>query len=354
MVSLDDLQAQVKKNCDISDSRYWGHYSLCGLLLRLRELYRSESRIEPWESLPEKDVGKWVASKEALWAGLEAEEYRPIVLNGHAYDPFDIDEINRQIEERGLVYGAGIGRHGKPSFFLADILSSNTLEGFMVLTSGREYARDLSEYPAAFRDGTIFVRVELTQLLLWQSFQELGCRRVKTPLVYAFERYGISREDNSGIEMKLRNAALSEAGTYIFHELGEAVEGERLGSQWKDILLGMEYGRAEVFLRAVKDILADTTGKGMLSHIIEQGKEASLGFYVVFLKGMRKVLFPEMAPAFASFSCNGDWAPIEAARCAGYERASTYCDQILTLRREDGEQKMFTEAIERSFLNESG
>ncbi|MGA2402714.1 MAG: hypothetical protein ABSG91_13580, partial [Syntrophobacteraceae bacterium] len=41
---ISDLQRQVQKNCDISDARHAGVYSLCGLLLRMRDLYKWEHR----------------------------------------------------------------------------------------------------------------------------------------------------------------------------------------------------------------------------------------------------------------------------------------------------------------------
>ena len=39
----------------------------------------------------------------------------------------------------------------------------------------------------------------------------------------------------------------------------------------------------EFIARALKDILADTHAKGMLSHIINNRKKSSMGFYVTFL-----------------------------------------------------------------------
>ncbi|MDP2211792.1 MAG: hypothetical protein Q8J63_08655 [Candidatus Aquicultor sp.] len=36
----------VTYNCDVSDSRYWGYYSICGLLMGLRTMYMSANGIE--------------------------------------------------------------------------------------------------------------------------------------------------------------------------------------------------------------------------------------------------------------------------------------------------------------------
>ena len=34
---LDD----IKYNCDVSDAQFWGYFSICGLLMRYRDLFRS-------------------------------------------------------------------------------------------------------------------------------------------------------------------------------------------------------------------------------------------------------------------------------------------------------------------------
>ena len=51
-------------------------------------------------------------------------------------------------------------------------------------------------------------------------------------------------------------------------KIGEAVEGEKIGAEWKDFLASLPAGRVELLARAVKDILADTGDKGMLNYII--------------------------------------------------------------------------------------
>jgi hypothetical protein len=46
MLDIETLASQVKFNCNISDAKYWGYYSPCGLLLRLRDLYTTEKEIK--------------------------------------------------------------------------------------------------------------------------------------------------------------------------------------------------------------------------------------------------------------------------------------------------------------------
>jgi hypothetical protein len=35
---INTLIDDIKFNCEVSDAKYWGHFSICGLLMRLRAL----------------------------------------------------------------------------------------------------------------------------------------------------------------------------------------------------------------------------------------------------------------------------------------------------------------------------
>jgi hypothetical protein len=158
MIDIETITSQVKRNCNISDAKYWGSYSLCGLLLRLRELYRAEKGIKPWENIQQKEIGEWISERENLWRELEHKNFEDIAVNGNVYGPFEVEKINAELEEEGLIYGAGLGVHMKPSFFLADIISKETVDGFTVYLAGNEYARDLSDYPAMLQDRESFFK----------------------------------------------------------------------------------------------------------------------------------------------------------------------------------------------------
>jgi hypothetical protein len=45
---LKSFTRQVLRNCDISDADHAGFYSICGLALRLRDLYKWENQLPPW------------------------------------------------------------------------------------------------------------------------------------------------------------------------------------------------------------------------------------------------------------------------------------------------------------------
>ncbi|NWF76845.1 MAG: hypothetical protein HXY53_09840 [Nitrospirae bacterium] len=353
MIDINRLKEQIKRNCNISDAKHWGFYSICGLLLRLRELYRSEHEVGLWEKLPQKEVGEWIFNREILWKQLENEEYGDITIKNNTYKPFDIENINTELKNEGLLYGAGLGINLKPSFFLAEIMSQEKIGGYECYITGHEYARDLSNYPAMLQDKTIFVRIDPLKQLLWQRFEELRCKNTKSALTYAFSRYGISSEDlpSADTERQISQIATSEAETFIHHEIGEAFEEEIIGSEWKEFLTYFPHTKAEIFVRSLKDMLSDTSDNGMLKYIIANQKEGSLGFYIVFLTGMRKVLFPEIIDAFNIFTEKCDWSYIDKARKLGYKKAMSYVERLLSKNQiYKNEKDLIAKYIEDSIL----
>lgn len=353
-MNIDTVISQVKRNCNISDARFWGEYSICGLLLRLRELYRSERGLKLWEGIPHKEISEWMSEREVIWKELQDKDLEDIVIGETAYGPFEVARINTTLEKENLIYGAGYGLRMKPSFFLADLVSKRTVDGYVVYIAGGEYARDLADYPAMTQDGVIFARVDTTRLLLWGRFEELRVRGPKSSLAFAFSRYGITpdEEPSEDVDRKVSLVALSEVETYIHHEMGEAIEGERLGDEWKNLLLDLSGRKAEFFSRGVKDLLSDTSERGMIKYIIENRKEGSLGFYIVFIGGYRKLLFPEIVKAFEKFVESGDWELIEDARKAGYKKAREYAERLLSIRRDNPDRAWVSEYIEREIISE--
>jgi len=344
---LAGLAPQVKRNCDISDSRYWGYHSICGLLLRLRELYRFEKNLRPWEKAPGGDVTDWIGRREALWEELAEEDFKPLRVGPEELGPFEVERINRRLLGEGLLYGAGYGIYCKPVFFLAELASRETVEGFEVLVSGREHARDLSIHPAMLQGRSIFARRDVAGLLLWEKLEELKATRGETPLRAAFLAYGIdARADAGELGPLMERAAEGELRAYIHHEIGEAVESEKR-PLWDEVLSCVVRSRASVFARAVKDALADSSERGMLRHIIDERKAGSLAFYAASLGGHGKLLAPEMAAAFRAFSETGGWEHVEAAREALCERAARIADAVLTAYAENRDPGVLNDALRR-------
>ena len=119
MTELKTLKDTVQKNCDISDARYAGNYSMCVFLLKMREYFRWEQGFRLSEPLPGKALGDWLQARERLWETLGEQTFQPLAVEGQELDAFAADAINDRLAARGLVYSAGYGRYCKPHFFMA-------------------------------------------------------------------------------------------------------------------------------------------------------------------------------------------------------------------------------------------
>jgi hypothetical protein len=344
---LSELVPQVKRNCLVSDARHWGYYSICGLLLRLRGLYRSEHGLRPWEKAEEKRILEWVGETEARWAEAADEEFSPLMINGREHDPFDSGGINAILNGEGLLYGAGYGIHMKPVFFLSELKSRESIEGYDVYVAGREHARDLSFHPAMLQGSDITARAEITTSLIWDKFEEFRLRKTPGVLHDAFSAYGAGKGSEPG---KIEEVAESELRTYIYHEIGEAVEGEKLKPVWPEMLSCTARRKASVFLRAVKDTLADASPRGMLAHIIRNRKAGSLAFYVSFLYGYRVYLSEKVRDAFQELMKTGEWQSVERARSECYGGASGIAHDVMGLFGEHEDPGAFSSRVEE-YLN---
>jgi hypothetical protein len=263
---------------------------------------------------------------------MEGMEFSPIRIGGQEFGPFEADRINEVLLRENALYGAGYGLYGKPVFFVSELAGRETIEGYDVYISGKEYARDISLHPAMLREKTIFARREITTLLIWEKLGELSARGPRGVLWRAFSFYGVAPGgEMAALEGKIEEVADSELRTYIRHEVGEAAETEGLGPLWPEMLASVISSRASVLARAVKDTLADTSEKGMLRYIIERKNTGSLAFYIAFLTGYRRPLAREVTGAFERFLAGGSWQDIEEARADCYRRTRGLAEQMLQL-----------------------
>lgn len=356
MFDVKSIALQVKHNCNISDAKFWGYYSPCGLLLRMRDLYRIEHNLRPWDPVDNELIKQWIDDREQLWRDIEGLDFHVITMNGKTHTPFDIQNINAVLSRHGYMYSAGYGNRLKPVFMLAELSDTRSLDNFTVLVSGREIARDLSIAPAMNRGKTIFARQETMGLFFWDKFEEMKAMKGQNALHRAFREYGITRDAEYAITSeKLKDRFTDmineEISTYIHHELGEASQRKEFGAWWKNLLLKIPHSRAEFFVRSLKDVLADTCPSGMLTHIIKNRKAGSLGFYISLLGGFRKMVFPGMAPAYEEFAKTGNWLLIEKARIEGYKQARNY---YIQLKHMYDQGNLTHTLIEKRFIPDKG
>src|SRR3990172_662767 len=136
------LLNDIKFNCDVSDAQFWGYFSVCGLLMRYRDLFRSEKKLKPWSEINREEIMSWISIKESRWPELEEKGFRDLTIGENTYGPFEVVEINHVLKDQNLIYGAGYGMYMKPTFFLAELRSLSEISGLTVYTSGIEFIRD--------------------------------------------------------------------------------------------------------------------------------------------------------------------------------------------------------------------
>jgi len=326
------LQSDIKFNCDVSDAKFWGFYSVCGLLMRYRDLFRSEKGLKPWADIRRGDIAAWIEQKEARWPEMEQKDLRDLVIGDKSFHPFDVSGINGALNGSGLVYGAGYGMYLKPTFFVAELRSVRRISGLTVYTSGRELVRDLFTSPGMLQEKTVFLRLEPLIVLLLYKHSELNTRQVSA-LEDAFAHYGLPRRQIIDGTFELRIAEMAEryAEILLAHELAEDAEEV---PDWKEVLsLAAGDRQAEHYLRAVKDLIADTSDRGPLRKIIESRDRGALGLTIALSEGYRKILYPEIKEAYADLALRNDWLAVEQARKTGYTRFRSRRDEIVRLFR---------------------
>ncbi len=328
------LQEDIKFNCDVSDAKYWGYFSICGLLMRYRDLYRSEQGLKPWAQIDRADIAAWIGRKEARWPELESLEFRKLAIGNRRFDPFAAAEINRELAGQDLVYGAGYAMYMKPTFFLAELRSVREVAGLAVYTAGRELVRDLFSSPGMQQEKTVFLRIEPLVMLLLYKHGELDARK-GSALEDAFTRYGFPKRQiiDSTFQLRMEELAGRYAEILLAHEVAEAAEEV---PEWKHILLQVAGDRQlEHYLRALKDLLADTSEQGPYSRIIHDRDQAALGLTIALTDGYRRILYPEIRKAYEDLVLHQDWEEIARARRSGYQRFRAQRDEIVGRFRKD-------------------
>jgi len=124
-ISIPQLQEQIQRNCDISDANYAGLYSLCGLLLRMRDLYKWEQGLRPWQEPEPAELLEWVDDRESRWEAISSSELQPITVGNERFEPFDMAAIHEAGRER-------------PTEWAKSQIISNLIEPLGIAGSSRE------------------------------------------------------------------------------------------------------------------------------------------------------------------------------------------------------------------------
>jgi hypothetical protein len=356
MFKTENIVSQVLENCAISDSRQAGLYSVCGFVLRMRDLYKWEKGFAPWTEEEPSELLEWIGYKEEIWKDLEEKDFRKISIFGRDYDPFNVDGINAALEPHGLFYGAGFARSLQPSFLLARFEEKRRIDGCRVYILGRELARDLLTVPAFSRDNCILIRKEAAEFFIWDHIFFVN-KSGQTALKFALEDYGLKAQDPYALREHLARISAAEMETYLYHELGEIKENVFDRDIWRNIVGTFPHTPIELLARSVKDLLADTNEYGRLSYITRERKTASLGLCVAFFDGLKRELFPELTEAFREFMQTRNWHIIKEATSIGYRKAEQYAQELCSLYlsgKEKGDMDWVEKEIENRLLRPLG
>jgi hypothetical protein len=328
---LPTLEA-VRTNCHIADAKHATDYTLCVYLLKMREYFRWERSIPFNETLPHHELTSWLTKRENTWESLAQSEFEQVPVQGTIHDPFDAEAINQSLNGLGFVYSSGYGRNMKPMFFLGSLETREKHNGYTLVVSGKEYARDLASPPAMSLGRTIFVRRESLRRMLWEKVEEWRWNKPANAMQHALDCYDF---DNAA-EQSLDEMTDNELQSAKLHEIGEVRAGELLGGDWETMLTSMPHSKAEIMVRAVRDHLADalSTLPGLLADI----KPASMHFYMANMTNMRKDLFPKLVAAYEVWTVSGNSQELEILVGEATSHWQMLSEKMLGIYREQGQE----------------
>jgi len=281
---LTRLCASVQANCAISDARFARNYSLCIYLLRMREYYRWLHDIPLGKPLSTDVVRDWVTTREMHWDDIEENDYQPLLIDGHRIDPFESAAVNAALKNKEFIYSAGIGRMGQPHFVLArHIVTTYPDNHTICVETGIERARDIITQPAMAIGNTVIIRHDCISRLLWQMIEEWQTSQAPGPVARIADHYNLI--DNRHPEPAIQTATEDLCSVFRAHEYGEVEAGRLLGEAWHNMATKLIGTRGELYVRAVRDLLADSLRT--LPMILEQDAAHYLDFWLAGIQGVR-------------------------------------------------------------------
>ena len=355
----DRLIQGVRRNCMLASGVQAGYFSLCGLLLRLRQLYKWEHGLMPWQEPEPEPVLGWIEAQERAWESLEGQTWEHLTLGGERYDPLAIGEINERLLPRGLAYGAGFSRAMVPTCFLAELSEVRREDNLTILVLDSELARDLEGTPALCQGNFIYVRRQALAYYLWERLTD-PTRQNSRFLKVALRAYHKSLEDLLGQSRgRPENFAIlleDVLEAVIHHEIGEARETS-LGHSFSALLELFPHTRIELWLRALKDALAEVNDWGRLAYLIRAKRLGALALMLAWQPALYPLILPELAPAFWELVRTGDWQVLEAARqtaLARLRQTAYTVRELVASQKDTAPPATLQTALENRFLKPLG
>jgi hypothetical protein len=303
---------------------------MCSLVLKLRNLYKWERGLEPWSEPDSADLLEWIEARETYWEEIGDKDFKPLTVNGQPCATDDVETVNGATGSLPFFYGAGHGRSMKAIFFLAEVIERLDVEECPIVVLGREYAREMASPFAMVQEGQVIVRTEPLRYFLYDHIQELraSCR---SSFRFFLNSHGLLADgvlDQQSLKEKINDIAIEERDLFIYHEIGELLE-DSMSSATLGKMTGRFPGSVIEFVsRAVRDVLADTHPRGVLSHLVKEQKLSTLSLFVSFVDGLRQELFPELGTAWKVFLEHKNWDELEQARISCRERTKRLAEKI--------------------------
>jgi hypothetical protein len=326
-LNIDQLIRQVRRNCDISDARHAGMFSICGLALRLRDLFKWERGLQPWEEGDPAEVLEWIGAREERWETLAQDDYQPLGVDGREIDPFDAAGVNAALLPTGHWYGAGYARGLKPAFFVAVVEERSEIEGCQVVALGRELARDLLTLPALAQGQLVLLRRDSAARALWDQFA-FAAPSARRAMDAALDACGIADHRPAAVRRDFGRLLRVQEELHLCHELGEIHETAFRHDFWRAIVAAFPLTRVELVVRRVKDFLADTHPVGPLRRFCRDRSAAGVALFMANCDRAARAIFPELVQVPDALLHNGDWAALEQAVARGRHAALAHASAI--------------------------
>jgi hypothetical protein len=327
---MNGFVQQVQANCRIAAAVQVGFYSLCGMLLRLRQLYKWEQGLLPWQEGDPKAVLDWIEVQEEAWTDLTETGLQELSWQGRQVDPFAVEDLNALLEHEGLAYGAGLTHGLAPMCFLGELWETQKRRDLTVLMIGPELARDLDAAPALRQGSVIYLRTEPLAFYLWDNLSDPAKQNnIFLKIAMAARKIdlaGLLRQPEAW-EDQFKILLRSQGEAMIHHEIGEALEPS-LQETLPSVVRRFPHSKIERWIRAVKDALADLNDWGRLAHILKQQDLPELALLLAWRPGFYPHLIPELEPAFWELQKTRDWGGVEQARQTALKRLRTTAAEL--------------------------
>ncbi|MHB9075127.1 MAG: Sfum_1244 family protein [Desulfobaccales bacterium] len=352
------LIEEVRWNCDIATAGQSGHFSLCGMLLRLRQLYKWEHGLAPWQEPEVEAVLAWIARRESTWDELEEASWRDLAWGDAVIDPFAVETLNAYLIPLKLAYGAGLSRGLTPTFFLGELLEERRLGDLTILVLGPELARDMDASPALCQGTLIYARRQALAFYLWDRLSD-PTQQGNAYLQLALKAHNLRLKelvrDPEAHQEGFQAFLAGELEAVIHHEIGEALEPS-LKAAFPAVLERFPQTKVELFVRTLKDALADVNEWGRLAYIIGSRNLPSLAVMLAWRPGLLPKLLPELEPGFQKFMATGDWGAMEEARQQALDRLRETARGLNAMLEssEASSNQWLQEEIKRCYLSPLG